>query len=85
MERDPDPAAVEALAGVEPLEPARDVRVRDRCLATNDAETYSKARDLVPELSVELVEEGLKALEEAKQEGGTMRLDDFIRSLSDPD
>ncbi|MFW5965092.1 MAG: MutS-related protein, partial [Natronomonas sp.] len=42
---------------VEPLEAPRDVRVRDRCLATNDAETYSEAREAVPEMSVELVED----------------------------
>ena len=57
VEREPTPAVLEALEGVEPLEPPRDVRVRDRCLATNDAETYSEAREAVPELSVELVED----------------------------
>ena len=57
VEREPTPEVLEALAGVEPLEPPRDVRVRDRCLATNDAETYSEAREAVPELSVELVED----------------------------
>ena len=57
VERDSTPAIREALEGVEPLEPPRDVRVRDRCLATNDAETYSEAREAVPEMSVELVED----------------------------
>ncbi|WP_254839276.1 helix-hairpin-helix domain-containing protein [Natronomonas marina] len=57
VEREPTPTVLEALDGVEPLEPARDVRVRDRCLATNDAETYSAAREAVPEMSVELVED----------------------------
>ncbi|QLD89764.1 endonuclease MutS2 [Natronomonas salina] len=57
VEREPTPEVLEALEGVEPLEPPRDVRVRDRCLATNDAETYSEAREAVPELSVELVED----------------------------
>jgi dsDNA-specific endonuclease/ATPase MutS2 len=57
VEREPTPEVREALEGVEPLEAPRDVRVRDRCLATNDAETYSEAREAVPEMSVELVED----------------------------
>ncbi|QLD85836.1 endonuclease MutS2 [Natronomonas halophila] len=57
VERDPTAEVIEALDGVEPLEPPRDVRVRDRCLATNDAETYSAAREAVPEMSVELVDD----------------------------
>ncbi|MFT4885661.1 MAG: DNA mismatch repair protein MutS2, partial [Natronomonas sp.] len=57
VEREPSEDVIEALEGVEPLEPPRDVRVRDRCLATNDAETYSAAREDVPEMSVELVDD----------------------------
>ena len=57
VEREPTEEIVEALSGVEPLEAPRDVRVRDRCLATNDAETFSKAREAVPEVSVELVDD----------------------------
>ena len=57
VEREPTPDALEALSDVEPLEKARDVRIRDRCLATNDAETFSRAKDIVPELSVELVDD----------------------------
>ncbi|WP_299236211.1 helix-hairpin-helix domain-containing protein [Natronomonas sp.] len=56
VEREPTPELIEALSGVEPLEPPRDVRVRDRCLATNDAETFSAATEAVPEMSVELVD-----------------------------
>ena len=56
VNREPTAEVLEALSGVEPLETARDVRIRDRCLATNDVETFSKAQDGVPELSVELVE-----------------------------
>ena len=55
-DREPTPEVLAALEGVAPLEAPRDVRVRDRCLATNDAEAYSAARDAVPEVSVELVE-----------------------------
>ncbi|MFB6169320.1 MAG: helix-hairpin-helix domain-containing protein [Haloferacaceae archaeon] len=55
--RDPAPEAREALADVAPLEPAPEVRVRERCLATSDAERYAEATDAVPELPVEVVED----------------------------
>jgi len=80
-DRDPDPAAVEALAGVGPLEPARDVRVRDRCLATNDAETYSRAREAVPELSVELVEDARGLAELARGYSTVVALDEEFAGL----
>ncbi|MFB6110580.1 MAG: endonuclease MutS2 [Halodesulfurarchaeum sp.] len=57
LDREFDASVREALEGLEPLEEPTDLRVRDRCLATTDAETYSRARELVPELSVELVED----------------------------
>jgi dsDNA-specific endonuclease/ATPase MutS2 len=57
MEREPDPEVLDALADVEPLADPRDVTVRDRCLATADAERYSEAQQAIPELSVEVVEE----------------------------
>jgi dsDNA-specific endonuclease/ATPase MutS2 len=57
VERDPDPAVLEALDGVEPLSRPSGLSVRDRCLATTDAETYSEAQDVFPELSVEVVED----------------------------
>jgi DNA mismatch repair protein MutS2 len=57
MAREATPAILESLDGVEPLREPRDIRVRDRCLATNDAETYAAAKRAIPELSVELVED----------------------------
>ena len=57
VDREPTPALLEALSDVEPLESAETVRVRDRCLATSDAETYAEATDAIPELSVELVDD----------------------------
>jgi dsDNA-specific endonuclease/ATPase MutS2 len=57
MARDPDPAVLDALEGVEPLSRPDSLAVRDRCLATTDAETYSAARETFPELSVEVVED----------------------------
>jgi DNA mismatch repair protein MutS2 len=57
MARDPDEAVVEALDGVAPLSRPSGLSVRDRCLATTDAETYSEAKEVFPELSVEVVED----------------------------
>jgi dsDNA-specific endonuclease/ATPase MutS2 len=74
--RDPAPEVLDALVGVEPLEPARDVRVRDRCLATGDAETYSRARNAVPELSVELVEDARGLAELARGYSTVVALDE---------
>ncbi|WP_255198233.1 MutS-related protein [Halorarius litoreus] len=75
-ERDPDPDVLEALDGVEPLDPPRDVRVRDRCLATTDAETYTKAREAIPELSVELVEDARGLAELARGYATVVALDE---------
>lgn len=55
LEREPDPETQEALSGVAPLSSAHEVRVRDRCLVTNDAETLAEARKAIPELPVEVV------------------------------
>ncbi len=57
MERDPAPALLDALDGVEPLEPAEGIRVRERCVATTDAERYAEAKNALPELPVEVIEE----------------------------
>jgi dsDNA-specific endonuclease/ATPase MutS2 len=57
VEREPTEAIRSALVDVEPLSPPADVRVRDRCVATGDAESYAAAREAVPELSVELVDD----------------------------
>ncbi|MFB6192223.1 MAG: helix-hairpin-helix domain-containing protein [Haloarculaceae archaeon] len=81
IERDPDPAVLEALEGVEPLAPARDVRVRDRCLATRDAETYSRAREAVPELSVELVDDARDLAELARGYATVVALDEAFAGL----
>jgi len=52
----PRGAARRARGGRTLREPG-DVRVRERCLATTDAERYSAAREAIPELSVEIVED----------------------------
>jgi dsDNA-specific endonuclease/ATPase MutS2 len=57
MAREPDPAVLDALAGVAPLESPTGVRVRERCLATADAERHAAAETAYPEISVEIVED----------------------------
>mgnify|MGYP000029453323 CR=1 FL=1 len=65
-DREPDEAVLDALADVEPLAEPSDLRVRDRCLATTDAETYSAARTAIPEVSVEVVEDARDLAELAR-------------------
>ncbi|MFC7059020.1 MutS-related protein [Halovenus salina] len=76
MERDPSSAVRDALAGVEPLSEPTDLRIRDRCLATSDAETYAKAREAVPEVSVELVEDARTLSELARGYATVVVLDE---------
>ena len=57
MARTVDGDVLDALAGVEPLSEPRDVRVRDRALATTSAETYAAAQEAIPELSVEMIDD----------------------------
>jgi DNA mismatch repair protein MutS2 len=76
MDRDPDPAVRDALAGVEPLDAPGDVRIRDRCLATGDAETYARAQEAIPEVSVELVDDARKLSELARGYATVIALDE---------
>jgi DNA mismatch repair protein MutS2 len=79
--RDPDPAVREALADVEPLEPPADVRVRDRCLATQDAETYAAAREAIPEVSVEVVDDAKQLAELARGYSTVVALDEAFAGV----
>lgn len=81
VERDPDPAVREALAGVEPLTDPPTVRVRDRCLATADAETLARAESAVPELSVETVEDARDVSELARSYATVIVLDEEFAGL----
>jgi len=81
VERDPDPAVREALAGVEPLVDPKTVRVRDRCLATADAETLARAESAVPELSVETVENARDVSELARSYATVIVLDEAFAGL----
>ncbi|MEF8772922.1 MutS-related protein [Halodesulfurarchaeum sp.] len=81
LERDVDQAVLDALNGLEPLSEPRDVRVRDRCLATTDAETYSKARDAIPEVSVELVEDTRSLADLARGYATVIALDEEFAGI----
>ncbi|WP_276255697.1 MutS-related protein [Halomontanus rarus] len=81
IEHEPTEAVLEALEGVEPLDRASDVRVRDRCLATRDAERYSEARDALPELSVEVVEDARGLAELARGYATVVALDESFAGV----
>ena len=81
MARDPDPAVREALADVGPLESPADVRVRDRCLATQAAETYAAAREAVPEVSVEVVDDSRQLAELARGYSTVVALDEAFAGV----
>lgn len=73
--------AVEALADVEPLGEPRDLRVRERCLATADAETYAAADEAFPELSVEIVEDARGLSELARSYATVIALDEAFAGV----
>ena len=79
--RDPAPAVLDALEGVEPLVDPPPVRVRDRCLATTDAETLARAEAAVPELSVETVDTGRDVAELARSYATVIVLDEAFAGM----
>ncbi|MFB6310089.1 MAG: helix-hairpin-helix domain-containing protein [Salinirussus sp.] len=81
MEREPQPAVQTALTDVAPLETPSDVRVRDRALATANAETYTAAQEAVPELSVELVEDARDLAELARGYATVIALDESFAGV----
>ena len=81
MAREPDDAVTEALAGVEPLAAPSDVRIRDRCLATTDAERYAAARDALPEVSVEVVDDARGLAELARGYATVIALDEAFAGV----
>jgi len=80
-DREPDPAVRDALSGVEPLSDPPTVRVRDRCLATADAETLARAERAVPELSVETVEDARDISELARSYATVIVIDEAFAGL----
>jgi dsDNA-specific endonuclease/ATPase MutS2 len=81
MTRDPDPAVLDALAAVEPLAEPGDVRVRDRCLATRDAERYADAQAAIPEVSVEVVDDARQLAELARSYSTVVALDEAFAGV----
>ncbi|RJT02065.1 endonuclease MutS2 [Halococcus sp. IIIV-5B] len=81
MEREPRQDVLDALDGVAPLDdPPRD-RIRDRCLATADAETHAAAQDEFPELSVEVVEDTRGLADLAKGYSTVIALDEAFAGV----
>ncbi|WP_436908080.1 MutS-related protein [Halosimplex marinum] len=81
MEREPDDEIRGALAGVEPLESPPSVRVRDRCLATTDAETYARAQEALPEVTVEIVDDARGLADLARGYATVVALDDAFTGV----
>jgi len=81
MERDVTESVLSALSGVEPLDPPTDVRVRERCLATTDAETYADARQAIPEVTVEVVEDARGLAELARGYSTVVALDEAFAGV----
>ncbi|MFP8951974.1 MutS-related protein [Natrialbaceae archaeon A-arb3/5] len=82
VEREPDSDTLTALEGLEPLEKPGDVRVRERCLATTDAERYSAAREAIPELSVEIVEDAQGLAELARGYSTVIAIDESFAGVT---
>jgi len=80
-EREPDDAVLAALEGVAPLDAAGDVRIRDRCLATADAERYGAAREAIPEVSVEVVDDARELAELARGYATVIALDESFAGV----
>jgi dsDNA-specific endonuclease/ATPase MutS2 len=81
MDRAVSEAVLDALAGVEPLTEPRDVSVRDRCLATTDGETYARAREAIPELPVEVVDDARGLADLARGYSTVIALDETFAGV----
>ena len=81
LSHDPDPDVRDALGGVEPLADPSGLRVRDRCLATADAEQYAKAKNRMPELSAEVVDDARDIDELARSYATVFVLDESFAGI----
>jgi dsDNA-specific endonuclease/ATPase MutS2 len=81
LDHDPEPAVIDALEDVAPLSEPSDVRVRDRCLATQDAERYAAAREAIPEVSVEVVDDTQQLAELARGYATVVALDEAFAGV----
>lgn len=82
MERGPEQAVLDALTEVEPLSEPGDLSVRDRCLATTDAERYTEAQQTIPELSVEIVEDARDLADLARGYSTVVALDEKFAGVT---
>jgi len=80
-DREADPATLDALSDVTPLADPPPTRVRDRCLATADAERYAEAEEAVPELSVEVVDDARDLAELARSYATVIALDESFAGV----
>lgn len=71
----------QALDDVQPLVEPGDVRVRDRCLATRDAERYAEAQSAIPELSVEIADDARQLAELARSYSTVVALDEAFAGV----
>jgi dsDNA-specific endonuclease/ATPase MutS2 len=81
LSRDPDPDVLDALGGVDPLAEPSGLRVRDRCLATADAEQYARAKSRMPELSAEVVDDARDIDELARSYATVFVLDESFAGI----
>jgi len=81
LSRTPDPDVLDALGGVCPLADPQGIRVRDRCLATADAEQYAKAKTRMPELSAEVVDDARDIDELARSYATVFVLDESFAGI----
>ncbi|MFO7833999.1 MAG: endonuclease MutS2 [Halohasta sp.] len=81
LTHDPNPDVLDALAGVDPLAEPSGLRVRDRCLATADAEQYAKAKNRMPELSAEVVDDARDIDELARSYATVFVLDESFAGI----
>jgi dsDNA-specific endonuclease/ATPase MutS2 len=79
--RSVEPETLDALSAVSPLDDPPPTRVRDRCLATTDAERYAAAEAAVPELSVEVVDDAHDLAELARSYATVIALDETFAGV----
>ncbi|WP_218780589.1 helix-hairpin-helix domain-containing protein [Halorarum halophilum] len=81
VEREPNSEVLDALSGVEPFAEPRGLRVRERALATADAERFAEAEAAFPELSVEVVEDARDLAELARSYSTVIALDEAFAGI----
>ena len=81
LTRDPDPAVRDALKDVDSLMTPPPVTIRDRCLATADAERFAQAQRAYPELSIEVIDEARDIHELAQGYSSVIVLDEQFAGM----